>query len=86
MQVIRVVVEIRQVCDFHWITPQIRAPVTCDRLVVFFPDSPTNKTDHHDKTEILLKMVLITINQTKQMTAMIYIDKKNMVESGIKHQ
>ena len=28
--------------------------------------SSTNKTDRHDKTEILLKVALITINQTKQ--------------------
>jgi hypothetical protein len=27
--------------------------------------SSTNKTDHHDITEILLKVVLNTINQTK---------------------
>jgi hypothetical protein len=27
------------------------------------PDSPTNKTDRHDKTEILLKVALNTINQ-----------------------
>jgi hypothetical protein len=28
-------------------------------------DSSTNKTDHHDITEILLKVALNTINQTK---------------------
>jgi hypothetical protein len=33
--------------------------VTCDRSVVF----STNKTDRHDITEILLKVVLNTINQ-----------------------
>jgi hypothetical protein len=27
-----------------------------------FPVSSTNKTDHHDKAEILLKMALSTIN------------------------
>ena len=34
----------------------------------FYPDtpvSPTNKTDHHALTEILLKVALNTINQTK---------------------
>jgi hypothetical protein len=33
----------------------------------FSPDTPvssTNKTDHHDKTEILLKVALNIINQT----------------------
>jgi hypothetical protein len=29
------------------------------------PGSSTNKTDHHDITEILLKLALNTINQTK---------------------
>jgi hypothetical protein len=36
--------------------------VTCDRSVVFF----TNKTDRHEKTEILLKVVLNTIKPTNQ--------------------
>jgi hypothetical protein len=31
----------------------------------FSPVSSTNKTDRHDITEILLKVVLCTINQTK---------------------
>jgi hypothetical protein len=42
--------------------------VTCDRSLVFSLGtlvSSTNKTDHHDITEILLKVVLNTINQTK---------------------
>jgi hypothetical protein len=30
--------------------------------------SSTNKTDHHDKTEILLRVVLITIKQTNKQT------------------
>jgi hypothetical protein len=34
--------------------------VTCDRSVVF----STNKTDHHNITEILLKVALNTIKQT----------------------
>ena len=37
--------------------------VTCDRLLVF-SDYSTNKTDHQDITEILLKVALSTINQT----------------------
>ena len=36
--------------------------VTCDRSMVFF----TNKTDRHDITDRLLKVVLNTIKQTKQ--------------------
>ena len=36
--------------------------VTCDRSVVF----STNKTDRHDITEILLKVVLNTIKPTNQ--------------------
>ena len=41
--------------------------VTCDRSMVFLcsPVSSTNKTDRHDITEILLKVVLNTIKQTK---------------------
>ena len=38
--------------------------MTCDRSVVS-PVSSTNKTDRHDVTEILLKVALNTINQTK---------------------
>ena len=43
----------------------------CDKLCqwlaagwFFFPVSSTNKTDHHDITEILLKVALNTITQT----------------------
>jgi len=36
--------------------------VTCDRSVVF----STNKTDRYDIIEILLKVVLNTINQPNQ--------------------
>ena len=36
--------------------------VTCERSVVF----PTNKTDRHDITEILLKVALNTIKQTNK--------------------
>jgi hypothetical protein len=40
----------------------------CDRLVVSpgTSVSSTNKTDRHDITEILLKVVLNTINKTKR--------------------
>jgi hypothetical protein len=43
--------------------------VTYDRLVVFSGHSvsSTNKTDHHDITEIFLKVALNTINQIKQI-------------------
>ena len=34
----------------------------------------TNKTDRHDKTEILLKMALITINQTKNVNRKVRSD------------
>jgi hypothetical protein len=36
------------------------------------PVSSTNKTDHHDITEILLKVVLNTINQTKPISFNLY--------------
>ena len=41
--------------------------VTCDRSVVFSgnPVSSTTNTDRHDITEILLKVALNTISQTK---------------------
>ena len=49
--------------------------ILCDKVRQWFaagqwfspgtPVSSTNKTDHHDITEILLKVVLNTINQTK---------------------
>jgi hypothetical protein len=40
--------------------------VTCDRLAVFsrYSGSSINKTDHHDITEILLKVALTTITPT----------------------
>ena len=45
--------------------------VTCDSSVVFSGYSSlvsfTNKTDRHDITEILLKVALNTINQSKQL-------------------
>jgi hypothetical protein len=34
-------------------------------VCIYLVFSSTNKTDHHDMTEILLKVVLNTINQTK---------------------
>jgi hypothetical protein len=50
-------VNINQACQWH-ATDQWFSPGT--------PVSPTNKTDRHDITEILLKVALNTINQTKQ--------------------
>ena len=43
--------------------------VTCDRLVVF----STNKSDRHDIAEILLKVTLNTIKQTKQTYVFIHL-------------
>jgi len=48
------------------------------------PVSSTNKTDHHNIAEILLKVALNTINQTKQtMASMICFDsnRKNLTDS-----
>jgi len=41
--------------------------VTCDRSVVFYgtPVSSTNKSERNYITEILMKVALNTINQTK---------------------
>ena len=41
----------------------IRLSVTCDRSVFFsrYSGSSTNKTDHHDITKLLFKVVLNTI-------------------------
>ena len=44
--------------------------VTFDRSVVF----STNKTDHHDITELLLKVVLNTINQTIKIVVECLVD------------
>jgi hypothetical protein len=42
------------------------------------PVSYTNKTDHHDITEILLKVALNTIKQTNKHNDMLQIDlRKN---------
>ena len=45
---------------------EMKLSMTCDRSVASRgpPVSSTNKTDRHDKTEILLKVALNTINQT----------------------
>jgi hypothetical protein len=42
--------------------------------VVFFSVSSTNKTDHDDITEILLKVTLNTINQTALVLVSISVD------------
>jgi hypothetical protein len=58
-----------------WVRILIRARCTtlCDKVCQwlatgrwFSPVSPTNKTDHHDITEILLKVALNTIKQTNK--------------------
>jgi hypothetical protein len=51
-------------CNIMWYS----LSVTCGRSVVFSLYS-TNKTDSNDITDILLKMALSTINQTKQILA-----------------
>jgi hypothetical protein len=54
-----------------WVQTSLRRPVLdtilCEQLVVFSRYScfPTNKTDRHDITEILLKVALSTIKPTK---------------------
>ena len=58
-----------------------RLLVTCDRSVVFSGTlvSSTNKTDHHDITEILLKVALNTINHnvvTKIKLLVVFSTKK----------
>ena len=57
---------------FHWKTKTVLDTTLCDKVCqwlatvqCFSPSTPvssTNKTDHHDITEILLKVVLNTIN------------------------
>ena len=61
-----------------WVRISIRARCTtlCDKVCQWLVTDrwfslgtavfPTNKTDHHDITEILLKVALNTIKQTKQ--------------------
>ena len=63
-----------------WVRISIRARCTtlCDKVCQWLatgwwfspgtPVSSTNKTDHHDITEILLKVVLNTIKQTNKHT------------------
>jgi hypothetical protein len=47
--------------------------MTCDRPVVFPvpPVASSNKTDHHDITEILLKVTFSTIKQTNKLRQVI---------------
>ena len=54
---------------------RVRCTTLCDKVCqwlaagrLFFPVSSTNKTDSHNITEILLKVALNTIKQTKQTT------------------
>ena len=49
--------------------------VTCDRSVV----SSTNKTDHHDITEIVLKVAINTIEQTNNLIEVTQISAVKIV-------
>ena len=53
--------------------------MTCDRSVAFPGTAvfPTNKTDRQDRTEILLKVALNTINQPANPQMSIHIDCQN---------
>ena len=44
------------------------------------PNSSTNKTDCHDITEILLKVALNTINQTKPTISLNRYNEKNLIK------
>jgi hypothetical protein len=47
------------------------------------PNSSTNKTDCHDITEILLKVVLNTISQTKPTISLNRYNEKNLIKLKI---
>jgi hypothetical protein len=52
------------------------------------PVTPTNKTDRHDITEILLKVALNTIKQTNKHNDMLQIDlrkNKASINLSVKH-
>ena len=46
----------------------------------FSPVSSTNETDHHDITEILLKVALNTINQNQLTNALFQFDKESFIK------
>jgi hypothetical protein len=46
------------------VTTTIQSRLHCPSVFFRYSGFPTNKTDHHDITEILLKVALITIKQT----------------------
>ena len=59
----------------YWVTQLFHTLlVTCGRSVVFsgYSGSSTNKTDRHDKTEILMKVALNTIS-SKPLTKFGYV-------------
>jgi hypothetical protein len=66
----------RWCCMWVWISIWTRCTTLCDKVCQWLttgrwfsqgpPVSSTNKTDRHDITEILLKMVLSTIKQTSK--------------------
>ena len=76
-----------------WVRISIRARSTtlCDKVCQWLatgrwfslgpPVSSTNKTDHHDITEILLKVALNTIKQTKNKNIIIIIIIISMTNS-----
>jgi hypothetical protein len=45
--------------------------------------SSTNKTDRHDITEILLKVALNTINQTKPFPVVIAFQEIRIIATGL---
>jgi len=61
----------------------------CDKVCQWFSPGPlvssTNNTDHHDITEILLKVALNSIKQqtNKQQTCMLVISFDNSIQSTL---
>jgi hypothetical protein len=73
----------------HWSKPWYTAPDT-NTLTITLPGrwfspgpsvSPTNKTDRHDITEILLKVVLSTITLTWPSCPNVYLVRTNKLRS-----
>ena len=71
-------------CEFQSHSWQdVLNPTLCDKVYQWFapgsPVSSTYKTDRHDIAEILLKVALDTINQTKPINLWKYITMQNVV-------
>ena len=73
----------------HWSKPWYTGPDT-NTLTITLPGrwfspgpsvSPTNKTDRHDITEILLKVVLSTITLTRPSCPNVYLVRTNKLRS-----